>query len=181
MNRPRFGYFVIGHPIALLLATVLILFGIYRWTQDSTSWPLTVIGFGFMGLSSNASDKVEQYRRWKRAWEDMDGRPPKSSGRLRKSISFLAGIVCVLVAFNVVAKPQRPLVIYGACAVIGSILVWRLMQRLLRRIRTRRAETVDSVSVCIQKSVLPVPSLEQAFNALPAHCHSVLRANTSGG
>ena len=182
MKRPRFGFYVIGHPITLLLATLLTLFGIYRWTQDPTSWPLTAIAFGIVGMSTNAGERVEAYRRWKRAWDDMDGsarRPPLHW--FQRLLILIASIVTFFVVSVLVQQP-RPV----AIAMLGAITVclalgyglWRLARRLFRR-RAAQGSATDAVTLCVVAPALPVPSIEQAFKALPAHCYSVLHPKTS--
>ena len=78
-------------------------------------------------------------------------------------------------ALNGLAAPAITLAVLAAALVAGTMLVrrWRSSSR-----RARPASRSDVVSVCT-RSVIAVPSMTDAYSALPAHCWHVLNSRSN--
>lgn len=180
MKRPRFAMYVIGNPVALLLAIALLLFGIYRWTQDSASWPLTAIALACVSLSSNASTRIDAYRDWKREWDGM------ASSQVRHKASPLLGMLLVIgLGLFLIAHAREPIYAMALAGLMLSIIMAGLAWLAVRvksarqRAAARTPKAQPNVMVCVRGPLLPVPELRDAYRALPPHCHALFSTSNN--
>lgn len=167
---------MIGHPVVagpLHLVGGLLLVASLRAGSNGL-FGIVLVAAG-LGRVATANEQVTQYRAWKRAWDGMADTPPRRIAwlALARSVVAVAAVLYGLANFN---DPQIRLgmaVIAAAFAIYG---VTRLVQRI-RGLRPSRRRTKDGgvVSVAVRGPLLPVPTLQQAFNALPEHCLCLLQ------
>ena len=119
-----------------------------------------------------ANDHIANYKLWKDAWDDMGGAPPKPAGRGLRLLALLGVGVVMLPVIGGAPKAYWMI----APSVLGGAIVLFAIWRMLRRPKpARKVEAPDLVAICVTTAAFPVPTLTQAFHALPAHCQSILR------
>ncbi len=167
-----FGHPAIAGPLVLGGLGLLVMF----LTQGEGGFLLAVpVAVGLAWLAK-AMEKVSAYRAWRKAWDAM-GEPPV---RRRWPWKPLCGVLFVTLVFgHALAHPERP----DATAAAGMVVValglgivavlLRSLVRLFRRPRRRVAKNDPMVTICA-RPIFPVPSLRDAYIALPEHCWQVL-------
>lgn len=180
MREPPFRVRVLGHPVVMIPVMGVGAFILYQWTQHAEIALLGFAAIAAMALVAKASESRMAFVRWRRAWDSMADVEPASQGPMRAklAIGFIvpAGFLALSSgALDGLTGPAVTLAVLGAALVAGTMLVrrWRSSSR-----RARPASRSDVVSVCA-RSVIAVPSMTDAYSALPAHCWHVLNSGSN--
>lgn len=164
---------VLGHPVVALSLTVAGGYGLYlAWAQSNA---LLAIGTSLLlGKLVQANEQASRYRAWAKAWQamDPDASPPRPMTRAHL-LGLLVGVGLPLL-WVVKRDAFAPA---AACVgmLLGGILLVVALRAIIRKAgrRTHRPAKVATVTV-VARRVLPVPSLADAYRALPAHCRAVM-------
>lgn len=180
MREPPFRVRVLGHPVVMVPVMGMGVFILYQWTQHPDIVLLGFAAIAAMALVAKASERRMEFVRWRRAWDSMADSEPASQ---RPMLAKLAIGVIVPAGFLAhesgalkgLTGPATTLTVLAAALVAGTMLVrrWRSSSR-----RARPASASDVVSVCA-RSVIAVPSITDAYSALPAHCWHVLNSGSN--
>ena len=179
MKRPATREMIVGHPVIALpmraACGLMLLAALYQ-------------GNVFIGIMSSvvlaavhrAAQQASAYRSWKAEWDSFDDRPR----RVTATPGAIIGVL--LVAISILLIAGRPeLIGYGA----GFAAHWLLahpiafvppcllgLAVLFRFVRHWPRRTKAGLPVAIvARSVIPVPSLVNAYRALPPYCQALLR------
>jgi uncharacterized membrane protein YeaQ/YmgE (transglycosylase-associated protein family) len=175
MREPTLRTRVLGHPVVVLPAFGFFLFSGYTALREPGTWPMAIAATAILAPIMQAHEQRDVYGSWKRAWDGMAGHSPSPRRRI---IGPLTGIVAlVVVALYMVAtldrmETQGALALMVVAAIGSTILI--VARKIWRRRKQVRAIRMPIVGLCIRGPLLPVPTLQQAYRALPAHCWDVL-------
>ncbi|MES1985888.1 MAG: hypothetical protein V4461_13135 [Pseudomonadota bacterium] len=182
MKRPATNRMIVGHPIIampLMLASAVTLIAGF---QTDNLFPV-FIAIAMIWAVQTARAQASAYRAWKAEWDAMGDDPSPRTATAGRMIGITAIATLTLIAFE-----QPAMLAYGAGFAIGwlktqhglvavlGLLALALLARFIRR-RPRRLKADKPVAV-IAKAVLPVPSVADAYRALPPYCHALLRGQS---
>ncbi|EQB16945.1 hypothetical protein [Sphingobium lactosutens] len=176
MKTPSLKTRMLGHPLVVWPSIGFFLWTGYMLLTGPDTWPLAAIALFFGAPVMRAYERREEWLAWRKAWNAMSGQQPP---RRRRFVKPLTGLMVVAAAaLYLVATLDRT----DSQTVLAISLLWmvgvvaffagRGLWRRLRR--TRRATAGELVKVCVRKPLLRVPSLQQAYAALPDHCRAVM-------
>lgn len=176
MNRPPTQMMVMGHPLVAtpmtLVAGVTLLAGFHAGNVL-----VVLIAIAIVGAIRTASDQARAYRQWKAEWDGMAGQVTARTGKpVWGRIAVLAlGLALFALMLIGGASTSDAAICIGLLA--GGICMIAVMLRLAirclkgrRPIRATKAEPVKVVA----KTILPVPTLDAAYAALPEYCRQIL-------
>jgi len=174
MNPPQLPMRVVGHPLGALVTLIVGGLGIASAHQSGISGaPLIIAGIVLLCMIGEASQQRLRYRAWKREWEGVEPKPVSWNGA-----AFAILTVLVMIGAYKTGHPGeagRAILIrigIGYAMAFGPLILWVAMRPLWRRRRMRPAKAV-SVSV-VATNIMAVPSLKQAYRALPTYCQQVM-------
>lgn len=178
MIEPPVRVQVLGHPVVAVPVMGLGAFVLYQWALNPDIALLGLAAIAAMAVVGKASERRMAFVRWRRAWDSMADRPPASSGatlaKLAVALIVLSGLaVHESGALDSQAGPVMAWGVMAAALVAGTMLVRRWRSRR----RARAASVSDVVTVCADP-VIAVPTMTDAYSALPAHCWHVLNGET---
>ena len=180
MKQPPGYRWVVGQaPVTLAVAGMGCWF-IYVWTQNSEAWPLALIGLAAMAWAAEANAQVARYKAWKRAWDSMAPDATLPAKLMVAQRVFLMAAIVLATGWYLAAHQDQP----GYAAALAWLVVgigllpvlWlgRMLARRARRRSTERRRKAAPVAICA-RPVMAVPTLDAAYQALPEHCHRLLR------
>lgn len=179
MRPPSSSVALFGHPIVAgpLMLTGVSAIGLLLAQGQAGGFILAApIAVGLARLAK-AMEAVSAFRAWKREWDSMDDAPPRRHGSWKLIV---ATLFTVLVIAQMAMHPDHTGVQAGA-VFIGLGLLLALAAFMVRgvhrlwgkRPRTKASPNAGVVTICA-RPVLPVPSLRDAYSALPDYCWQVL-------
>jgi O-antigen/teichoic acid export membrane protein len=175
MNRPPLKTRIAGHALVVGPLSLLAVWSVYALSQDTNRWPMTVLAVMLAGWSLNANEVMARYKAWQRAWNSMAPARPRSVAIPWRKLGAVVAIALPILYLG--AHPERP----GYSMALGGLIIGLLgllLARLWQWVRHRkgRARQGDElVRVTVRRPLLPVPSLAQAYAALPDYCQHVLQ------
>lgn len=180
MREPPFRIRVLGHPVVMIPVMGMGAVVLDQWTQHPEIALLGFAAIAAMALVAKASESRMAFVRWRRAWDSMaDGAPASQRPMLAKlaiGVIVPAGFMAhASGALDALAGPASTLAVLAVALVAGTMLVRRWC---LPSHHARPASRSDVVSVCA-RSVIAVPSMTDAYSALPAHCWHVLNSGSN--
>ena len=164
---------IIAVPVVLTtIGTIGIAFSYADW------WPVALLMLYPASVVVRANTARTDYLNWRKAWESM-GEPaepaPRSGHAPARRRPWLGGLMLAGIGLFLLANASDPLYrialawLVAAVAIAGLAgLIWRP-----KAARRHRDKTV-AVTVCVGVPLMPVPSLRQAYRAVPEHCLTVL-------
>jgi hypothetical protein len=176
MKQPDPGTMLVGHPAVAAPCALGAMGVIYLCIQQPGWWP---IGLGAVFIAAKVlrlADMREKYLAWKREWDAMDGggSEPRSAQRKRPVLGYIAlALVLLYCAGNLDDQLCRLALVWTVIVVSifgGSRLVMR------NRPAARSKSKAAVFEICIGGPLMGVPSIKDAYRALPRHCQTVLRA-----
>ena len=178
MNRPAVFNYVIGNPISLIVLWVLTAFLTYQWYALGGPVLLPIItGLGAIS-ASNAYQRIDKYRHWKRDWDAMNGVAPAPAGAFLRTpaVRIFVGLpLWLLMAYGTLTVANTPggrvaaaLFWLATLLVVGNWIVQGVRRR---RSRTPKARQVKEIAVgqCL-RAPMRSPALQQAYRDLPDYC-----------
>jgi len=177
MKRPPFKTRIIGHPgiagpvtLASGIATVA---GLY----NGSAVPLFIAAPVAMAVLK-ANEQVVAWRRWSAEWEAMAPNPSRKRTRMRDVLVLVAIIAAVITTMQMDSDTrQMAATIIGLLVGVGAILF--VLHKTVRWISARRRHRAGPFTVTvIGRPVMPVPSLHDAYRALPPYCQALLGARS---
>ena len=179
MRVPPLRVRILGHPIVMVPVMGMGLFILWQWTQHPELGVLGIVAVVAMALVGKASERRMEFVRWRQAWDSMADVEPAPRGPLlaKLAIAFIvpAGVFAVESgALDGVAGPLAGLGLLGLAILAATMIVrwWRNCPR-----HARAASRSDAASVCA-RPVIAVPTMTDAYSALPAHCWQVLNSGS---
>lgn len=176
MREPPLRVRLLGHPLVMAPVTGLGLFILYQWTQHSELALLGLMALAAVGVVGKASQHRQEFVRWRRAWNSMaDGDPGSPRGPLLGKLAIAIIVPAGFVAVESGALEDTDRLV--AWALLATLVAggWAMILRARRWLssgRARSASRSEVVSICA-RSAMRVPSLGDAYKALPAHCRQV--------
>ncbi|MGB3927803.1 MAG: hypothetical protein WBL20_02460 [Sphingobium sp.] len=163
-----------GHPLVVWPTIGFFLWSGYMLLVQPDTWIMAAAAFMIGAPVMRAYEQCEAYRIWRGTWNAMAGQTRKRRNVLRP----LTGAVALAaIGLYLVATLDRT----DTQNAIGVMLVWLIGvgvffagRSLWRKKRAAKQAKDDPVTVCVRTPLLPVPTLQQAYAALPAHCWVVL-------
>jgi hypothetical protein len=187
MNRPGTSTMIAGHPVVctpILLGTMGACYGCY---QNSSLWPIALVMLFLLNGVVGASGARAKYLNWQREWNAMNGAPPTSeqSGRrtLPKWVGWIALILTVLYLLANGSDPTCRLALgwITVCTVGCGIAAWAMRGRAKHATgKVAPAAKSQPVTICVTAPLLPVPTLKNAYSAMPPYCRKVLGQTSAG-
>lgn len=177
MKSPPARIHILGHPVVMLPVMGMGSLILYQWSQNADLALLGIVAIAAMAFVAKASERRMEYARWRRAWNAMADDAPAPSrrpllGKVAVAVIVPVGFVAYeSEALSQVGNPVPMLVAIVGLAGIGAMIV--RARRWFTGRRARPSSRSDVVSICA-RSPMRVPSLEDAYRALPAHCWRVL-------
>lgn len=171
MKAPTVGVRIAGHPfVAGLVVLVCGPFAAFCALHGGEGMIPAIILAVVMERVMRANEAVMKYRAWRAAWDSMGDDAPR-----RKRGLAIARIVVFVVGGLFAAAHLDDPQIQIAMALIGLAFTLLLGAAIFRRLGIgglwrRQASSNDAVAIVVCRPLMPVPSLEQAFRALPEHC-----------
>ena len=160
---------------------------LYTWHWWAAGGPdnTGLVAIGLFLVSAKALSKVAAYKRWRADWEAMS--PDAKPKRFKFGAGTVAQVLAIILAGIVglyASSPDAPPELHGwivLCAVATLALVALVMAfRLLRRVwPKRRQRPTPLASVVVQRPVLPVPTIREAYQHLPDYCLQLLKRQAS--
>lgn len=162
--------------ITYVLASTPVFFGswalscwlLYQWSRDGGIWPLIVAMGLFLLAVMKADEHVKAYKAWQREWEGLDGASPRSSRK--GAVAATVVVVAVPTIYALAQLPpqtQNATALLGVMGAAGFFLLRALRRGVGPRPRKRKAELV---TIVVTAPLFPVPSMAEAYRALPDHC-----------
>lgn len=169
MKPPEWKDAVLGHPAAGLPIVGLSCFILYLWSNDMALWPAGIGAIISLRAVALASAKRYKYRAWKRAWDSYADTPQRRAMPNKHIIGVTLCIVVIGLLMGQPAQVQHAVALLGITAGV-AILILLGLRRLAQASGRRRTSRTQTVTICVRRPVFPVPTLEDAFRALPDHC-----------
>lgn len=182
MRRPPPRVMLLGHPVVMVPVMGVGLFCLFHWTQDAEFTFPAIMALVAMGFVGRANQHRMEFMRWKQAWDSMaDGDPGSRRGPLLAKLAIAAIVPAgfALIENGAFDHADKALG-WGVLAILVAGC-WAMVVRARRYLtggvrsdgRARSASRSDAVSICARSS-MRVPSIEDAYRALPAYCWRVL-------
>lgn len=171
MRPPSFPMRVLGHPIVALCC--LGLGGLYLYAAyhaAGVGWQLGIGGVVLVCTVGNASQQRQRYKAWQREWEGDQPKRPSTNTVIAMIVTVI--VLVAAVGFGHAGEPDGAFLTrvgIGYAVFFGPLLLWMTTRPLFRR-RPRRLAKAMPVAAVTGGSVLPVPSLARARDALPDYC-----------
>lgn len=173
-RRPSTKTLIMGHPLVAtpmtLACGVMTFAGI--WRSDLAA-VLVSLPIGLAVL--RASEQAANYRAWAREWEAMEpGGPRRRNGPFRW-LALIAIVLGTLVLVGSDGATQRQAAMWVGLPLGGLatfVLIWTVLRWIIHHRRGRIGPPVVQI---VARPVAAVPSLADAYRALPAHCHALLK------
>jgi hypothetical protein len=173
MKQPPLKTRFLGHPVVTTGASLV---GAWLcWTLFQSGPEGVLLGFVVVAVVGHiiaANGEVTKYRAWKRAWDGMADGGGTARRRLVNPKRAAQLIVGATVLGYGVANLRDPEVQTGMAFIGAALTVW-VMARLLRLgspfRRAGRSAGGPVVTVAVTAPMIPVPTMPQAFAALPEH------------
>lgn len=180
MNRPPLIAYLIGNTPVALGVVGLGLFALYQCWTGELNWPAGLAAVLAMSACINASERISQYRSWKRAWDAMEDAPPVPPRPWKEAARRLLGLALLALGLAyMVANRNAPEYQLGLAAMIvllaAAVIIW-IVQRW-RRVRRADSDSASDpiVAISVTAPLIAVPHLRVAFQRLPDHCLRALR------
>lgn len=184
MREPPARVRFFGHPVVSIPTVGLCGLVIYGWSQNPGAIVIGVAALVGLVWTAKASHARSQYRAWRRAWDNM-AEPRASRSQMPRVVSGLIALAVIggfaLSEIGIgadIGPPLAGLAILGGVGVAIAVAIWALTKRLRSR-KARRAmrDRRDCVTVVVTRPLMPVPSLDEAYKALPQHCWRAINAD----
>jgi hypothetical protein len=169
MKQPSPATYIIGSPPVMLGAWGTLGWLLYQWTQNGNVWPLVAIVACLIPPVMKADASVKAYKRWKREWDGLSGTQQRRAAPNRHVI----GVTLTILAITLLMG--QPVAVQHAAALLGTatgfiILIILGLSRVVKAGRRRRNTKPQIVTICVKRPVFGVPTLYDAYRALPDHC-----------
>lgn len=176
MKKPATKTMVIGHPLIAVPMTLTSGVVLIAGLQTGNLFPV-LFAIPILAGVQTARAQASAYRAWKAEWDAMDDGPARRTVTLGSFLGVVVLATLMLVAFGM----PRGLA-YMAGYALGwmethpwllALLALGMLAQFVRH-NPRRAKPTKPVTV-IAQAILPVPTLADAYRALPPYCHALLR------
>lgn len=179
MKRPATKTMVMGHPIVAVPMTLASGVTLVAGLQSGSPLPV-FIAIALIAGVQKARAQASAYRAWQAEWDAM------SDGPARRRVtpgSYLGAAMIAALVLLAFGSPQLLAYLVGFAfgwmgtqpwllALLGLLALGVLVQFI--RCYPRRARPAKPVTV-IAEAILPVPTLADAYRALPPYCQALLR------
>ncbi|MFZ5746910.1 MAG: hypothetical protein ACOY45_04545 [Pseudomonadota bacterium] len=171
---------MLGHPMVGVPISCIAVFAIIGALNGTIGWfAAAIFGFAALTLAKHARAR-KAYIAWKREWDDMAApQTPLQASSRGVWKPWVGAALLALLGLFLATRADDPLyagaLVYLVLAVaIAGGVAWRMKRP--RRGALTEATKPFAVTVCVRKSLLPVPSITAAYRALPSHCHALFAA-----
>lgn len=169
MKQPSPATYMLASPPVVLGAWGTLGWLLYQWTQDGDVWPFVAIAACLVPTVMKADASVQAYKRWKREWDGLDGSPPRRVVPNRHAIGVTIAIVAILLLMGLPAPVQHAAALIGTVAGV-LILIALGLRRVATGFHRRSTAKPQVVTIYVKQPIFSVPTLHDAFRALPDHC-----------
>ncbi|MBP2275771.1 MULTISPECIES: hypothetical protein [Sphingomonas] len=175
MKKPAIKTMVMGHPAVAvplrLIGGITLLAGFHAGNVL-----IVIFAVAILGTIQKASAEASAYRAWEREWNGLAPATPRQRRRVwGRAIILALGAALFGVMLSGGASVSDAAICMGLLAGgIGIIaMALRLATCCFKRRRPRR--TRSFVVAVVARPGMAVPSLADAYRALPPYCHALLR------
>ncbi|MEN3165593.1 hypothetical protein WI697_26395 [Tistrella mobilis] len=183
MKPPSLLTYLLGNGLVMLGLMLAVAATGYLIWLDSGQAGRWIAGVGLAWLldqSMQAHDRLRLHRARRRAWESMAARtepapPPKPRRHAARQWlgMLLLGLFGLAYAIVMRGTPSYGLGL-GCVVAAAGLMLWRLARRRREaRAATRPGAAMVTV-VVVQRSLLPVPPMTEAYRQLPDYCLRLL-------
>jgi hypothetical protein len=174
MKQPAIQTMFLGHPV---VAVPLMLTGCATLAAAlyGSNLFIGIIGVAVLGTAQKAYAQARAYKAWAKEWDGMALASPRAVKRGWRSwvVAGMAlgwfGLLCAR-GESVPEAAVATLLTAGLVAML--VTVGRGALRLMRRFRRPSEQPV--VVAVVARPAMPVPSLTDAYRALPPYCRVLL-------
>lgn len=181
MRPPSLKTLILGHPLSVLMSfglTAYLCWLGYLHAINSLVF-IAVSGLWLIRQSLSAFDYRRRYRIWRRDCMTIAGvtAKPVIPLWLRRiaGVCFFAGAYSWLITNSDESYQVLALGFALVALILLLSLALPLFKRLLRFPRRKRSVYEGPVAVVVRAPIQPVPSLKDAYRALPDYCDQVLK------
>lgn len=190
MNKPNVVTLLLGNQIVAATALIGTAIGGLAWMAGLMPLPLVFFAFGMAIVCARANASVKAYKAWHAQWNDLAEPPPQAAPgpqtpapRGNRALVILMLMSWVVLVFTVKTPQQKTGLAYFTIGILLYGLV-ALVMRIARGrnvARTPSSPTAahdDRVAICIDRPVVAVPHLREAYLQLPGYCHDLFAGQT---
>lgn len=175
MRTPSTKTRMLGHPLVVYPTIAFFLWSGYMWLVQPDTWPMAATAFILGGPVMRAYEQREAWLAKRRAWSAMAGHAPQRRRSLVRPLTgFMALVAVGLYTVATLDHADTQTAIGLSAVAIVATIAFFILRGLYRRIIRRRAMRDDLVRVCVGKPRLRVPTVQQAYAALPDHCRLIM-------
>lgn len=190
MNRPNVVTRLLGNQIVAATALIGTAIGGLAWMAGLMPLPLVFFAFGLAVVCARAHASVKAYKEWHAQWNELEEPAPQaapepkaSAPRGNRVLVILMLTSWVVLVFTVKTPQQKTglayftigIILYGLVALVMRIARGRNVAPTPSSSATARD---DRVAICIDRPVVPVPHLREAYLQLPGYCHDLFAGQT---
>lgn len=175
MKEPTIPARMLGHPIIAVPVTVGGLVFTVACLQTGGVIPAVLMLVALL-VVGRASQQVQAYRAWKRAWDAMDDRPPRhAAGFWKKPLGVILAAMMVAYMVSQAHRPEYQLAL-GWMVLFGTGVTIALLWRRLRggRHAPRHRGAKGDVVTVVGGRKPSGQTLDDAYAAMPDYCQQVM-------
>ncbi|MEQ6335670.1 hypothetical protein [Sphingobium sp. MK2] len=146
----------------------------YMWLTEPDTWPMAVAAFILGGPVMRAYEQREAWLAKRRAWAAMASHVRRRSTFVKPLTAVMALVALALYLVATIDRLETQTALGLSTVGVAGAIIFFTIRGFYRRIRRRRAMRDDLVRVCVRKPRLRVPTVQQAYAALPDHCRLIM-------
>lgn len=165
---------MLGHPLIVYPTIGFFLWSGYMWLTEPDTWPMAVAAFILGGPVMRAYEQREAWLAKRRAWAAMASHVRRRSTFVKPLTAVMALVALALYLVATIDRLETQTALGLSTVGVAGAIIFFTIRGFYRRIRRRRAMRDDLVRVCVRKPRLRVPTVQQAYAALPDHCRLIM-------
>lgn len=174
MREPSTQTRILASPPVFFGSWAFVLWLTYIWWQGAPIVLGLGIAIAFLMRVMQADEQVRAWKAWKREWDAMSALPPRPR-RWPTLVGMALGVPFTSLLFYAGQHGGAQAIIGVILVIVGPLLVIGLALKTLGWAMRRRPAQTVTVTVCVRRPLLPVPSIESAYRGLPDHCRAIMR------
>ena len=176
-RRPSTKTMVMGHPV--IAVPVMLAGGVTMYAAyEGSNLLVGFLGLAMVGTAQSARAQVSAYKAWQRDWDAMAPQVPRERKRT-SPWTWIGLIIAVISSLAWLGGANLREIAVDSGLMAGSVwltaAIWVAMRWVIRR---RRRPAGSSIVTVVARPAMAIPSLEDAYRALPPYCHALLRGRT---
>jgi hypothetical protein len=184
MKEPGPIDMAVGHPAVVVTGSVLTLGALVAALNDGGWWPIfTLLAIAMVPICK-AAEARQAYLPWKREWDGMawpamprQRAPASPTAKRRAGIAML-----ILLGLFFAANARDPAYAGALIWLVLACAIAAVVAAVVKRRQPKPAGEAQSqaVTICTHKPLLMMPTMLDAYRALPPHCQALFAAQERG-